>query len=447
MPQAPADASSSTHVTEALEERSELERALSWSVADHQSAPGKWFSARYLGLADDVSNASSLGLWQYFRTHQRRIEATAEVVDEAGRNWSGINVASQDYLGLSQHPAVIAAAVEAIETLGAHSSGSAPMGGGSRRAGEIERRLAAVLGKDNVVLFPTGWAAGYGIIAGLVRPHDHVVIDALAHNCLQHGARAATPNVSLFIHNSMPSLEKRLERIRRQDPDAAILIVTESLFSMDSDGPDLRQLVELKTRYDAHLLVDIAHDFGVLGPDGSGIAAEQGGYGGVDYLIGSFSKSFASIGGFTATADLASSRAVQGYSGSYTFSNYLTPGQLGAISAALGIAFSADGAARRRAVLGKASRLRQALARLNHPPLGNLSTMVIVPVGAEAVARLAYRELLADGVVLNCIEFPAVRRGEARFRLQLTPDHADADIELVAEKIAMALGRAAAARA
>lgn len=417
----------------------DLRRALSWNVADHQSRPGKRFSTRYAGLAADVDNASTLGLWQYFRAHQSKIGTTAVLHDEAGRSWSGINVASQDYLGLSQHPAVFEGAVAAMEQLGVHSSGSSAMGGCNFLAQQIERRLSELLTKEDVLLFPTGWSAGYGSIAGLVRPHDYVVIDALAHNCLQHGARASTPNVLHFLHNSAESLERQLQRVRRKDPEAAILVVTETLFSMDSDGPDLRRFVALKDQYEAHLLLDIAHDFGVLGPGGRGVACDQGGYDGVDYLIGSFSKTFAAVGGFTATSDLPSWRALQGYSGTYTFSNYASPAQLGATLAALNVTFSQEGDERRIRVLGKAAHLREQLAELAIPTLGDLSTMIIVPVGQEAVARLAYRNLLQEGVILNCIEYPAVRRGEARFRLQLTPDHNEGDLKHVGERLATAI--------
>nr|WP_275982280.1 pyridoxal phosphate-dependent aminotransferase family protein [Frigidibacter sp. ROC022] len=409
--------------------------ALTWNVADHQSGKGQYFSDRYAALAQDVERASDAGVWQYFRTHRAKVGRNIEVEDEGGRCFTGVNGASQDYLGLSNDPRVVEASIDAIRKYGAHSAGSAPMGGKTDLARAVEARISDILGIPHVCLFPTGWAAGYGIIKGLVRPHDHIVIDALGHNCLQHGAHAATGNVHQFIHNDMRSLEKRLDRIRRSEPEAAILVVTEALFSMDSDCPDFFELIELKNKYGAMVLLDIAHDFGCLGPKGRGLLTDHCSYSDIDYVIGSFSKTFASIGGFFASNDLASLRGVQGFSGSYTFSNYPIPAQLGAVDAALAIVFSDEGEDLRASVIANTRRLRDALGAGNVETLGVASAMTIIVAGSEARARLAYRRTLEQGVVVNCIEFPAVRRGEARFRVQLTPHHSKNEIAMIAKAI------------
>ncbi|ANT63023.1 hypothetical protein AYJ57_21350 (plasmid) [Salipiger sp. CCB-MM3] len=313
------------------------------------------------------------------------------------------------------------------------------MGGGSKAGKALAQSLSDTLGLQHTLLFPTGWAAGYGAIRGIVRSHDYIVMDALAHNCLQHGAQASTQNVSVFIHNSPESLAKRLERIRRKAPDAAILVVFESLYSMDSDCPPIEELVRVSRQYDAHTMVDIAHDFGILGKDGRGLLADQGGYGSVDLIIGSFSKVFGAIGGFVASGDLNLIRAIQGFSGSYTFSNFLTPPQIAAAHAALEIAFSEEGRKLRNDALRSCKYLRALLDAQGLQTFGIDSGMVIVKVGQEARAREAYKRILDDGVIVNCIEFPAVRRGEARFRIQLTPEHTADDLLYSAGVIAEAL--------
>lgn len=412
---------------------------ISWSVADHQSARGRNFSERYSGLARDVGRARDAGTWQYFRSHVGPVGTTSTVLDEAGRSFRGVNLGSQDYLGLAGDPRVQRAAIEAIGAFGVHSSGSAPMGGGSVAATGLADTVASTLGLEHALLFPTGWAAGYGAITGIVRAHDHIVMDSLAHNCLQHGARASTQNVSLFLHNSIASLTKRLERIRKNEPDAAIMVVFESLYSMDSDAPDLAELCATARRFDAHTLIDVAHDLGVLGPDGRGLMA--GRYGEVDLVVGSFSKVFASIGGFVASGDINLIRALQGFSGSYTFSNFLIPPQIAAASRAFGIAFSPEGASLRETLLGHCRFLRDRLAENAILTHGVDSAMVIVQVGSEPAARAAYRDLLGEGIIVNCIEFPAVRKGEARFRIQLTPAHDRQMLAFAADRIAAAVRR------
>jgi glycine C-acetyltransferase len=420
----------------------QMNRSLLWGVADHQDGPGNRFSDRYRGLAEDVAHASAMGVWQYFRQHRKFIGRKVEVEDEFGRVWRGVNGASQDYLGLSSNPAVAEAAKAAIDLYGVHSSGSAPMGGGIYLSRAVESKISRATGMEHVCLFPTGWAAGYGIIYGLVRKRDHVVIDALAHNCLQHGAAAATNNIYPFIHNDMSSLRKRLERIRKTKDDGAILIVTEGLFSMDSDSPDFRTLIDLKKEFDAHILLDIAHDFGCLGPRGKGLLVETASYADIDYVIGSFSKTFASIGGFLATNCLPAKRGVQGYSGSYTFSNFPIPSQLGAVNAAMDIVFSDVGEGLRKKLLSNTLQLRESLAEKGIATIGRPSAMTIVSVGSEAEARLGYKALLEKGVILNCIEFPAVRKGEARFRIQLTPHHSADEIAMIANGLDSALNPA-----
>lgn len=398
-----------------------------WSVADHSSAEGISFSDRYSGLTADVEYASSHELWQYFRYHKGRVSVHSDVLDEAGRLHSGLNFGSQDYLGLANDKRVAEAALAAIQTYGVHSSGSAPMGGGSQIGNQLADRISSILEVENTLLFPTGWAAGYGAIKALVRPHDFIVMDALSHNCLQHGAYASTGNVSVFSHNSVNSLERRLIRIRRNNPKAAILIVTESLFSMDSDAPRLNEFIEMKKKYSAHILLDIAHDFGVLGPNGRGLGYESQ-YSEMDIIVGSFSKTFASIGGFVSTNNRNLIRAIQGYSGSYTFSNYLIPPQIGAVDEAMKIAFSEEGDSLRKSILQKCGVLRKRLAEKGIKTLGIDSAMIIVGTGDEVAARRAYRNLLRRGIILNCIEYPAVRKGDTRFRVQLTPRHTEADL-------------------
>jgi glycine C-acetyltransferase len=412
---------------------------LGLGLFDFQSPMGKSLTGRCEPFREWVDESSQQGFFQFLRHHLTAPDVTSSVLGWGGQHYRGINLASQDYLGLARHPAVVEAAVEACRTYGTHSSGSEPMGGGLAEGKILEEQLAEFIQHEHVVLFPTGWGAGYGGIKALVRPHDYVVLDALAHDCLQHGARSSTGSVSLFAHNDPSSLYKRLARIRRSDPEAAILVVTESLFSMDSDHPDFRQILAACHEHDAYLMVDVAHDLGLLGPEGRGVLAEQEVLKEVDFLIGSFSKTFACIGGFFASHSKAASYYVRGFSGSYTFSNYLIPAQVAAVKAALGIIRSEEGNTLRDATLRSAELMREQFEERGVEVLGRISSMVLPMIGPESTARMAYRRCLEEGIILNNIEFPACRRGQARFRLQVTPRHTDSQLQRAVSVVAEAL--------
>ena len=398
-------------------------RVLELGLFDFKDPVGKDFSTRCEPFMDWVDAASREGYFQFLRHHVDAPGETTEVVGWGGQSYSGINLASQDYLGLARHPRVVRASADAALEKGTHSSGSETLGGGFGEAKRLERIVADFTGQPHVVLFPTGWAAGYGAIRALVRPHDVVLMDALAHNCLQQGAQASTPNVATFAHNDLDSLENRLRRARAGQPDAAILVVTESLFSMDSDYPDFERMSRLCDAYEASLMVDVAHDLGVLGPGGRGVLHETGMLEEVPFLVGSFSKTFASIGGFFAARHRGPTLYARGFSGSYTFSNYLVPSQVAAVTAAFEVVASREGDELRRRTLENAAILRDALAAQGIPALGRVSPLVLPVIGPEPVARVAYRYCLEHGLILNNIEFPACRRGEARFRMQVTPLH------------------------
>ena len=225
------------------------------------------------------------------------------------------------------------------------------------------------------MLYPTGWAAGYGAIRGLVRSADHIVIDALAHTCLQEGANAATRNIYMHRHLDVEHCRHWLQAIRGKDSENGILVVTEGLFSMDSDTPDLAALQAACREYNATLLVDVAHDLGALGPGGRGHIAPAGMLGQVDLVMGSFSKTFASNGGFVACGSRAVKEYLKFYSPTTTFSNALSQVQAAVVLKAFEIVNSAEGDALRRGIddehVGAARADRGARARGLRRPFGH----------------------------------------------------------------------------
>ena len=382
------------------------------------------------------------GVWPYARVLEGPPEPLATVASGDGPARRGINFASQDYLSLAAHPAVAEAAQRALREAGPHSAGSAVLLGNTRLSQRLESALGELLGLAEVVLFPTGWAAAFGAITGLVHGADHVVIDALAHASLRQGAAAATRNVLVNRHLDCDHVRELLARIRAADTGNAILVVTEGLFSMDADSPDLPLLQHLCREYGATLLVDVAHDLGALGPGGGGVIAAQNMSGQVDIVMGSFSKTFATNGGFVACAERAARRQLQLYAGPHMFSNALSPLQSAVALESLRIASSAEGEGLRSDLLRNATLLRAQLeaAHLHCP--GAPGPIVPVWTGSESAARVAGMLLARDAVFVNPVEFPGVPLGAARLRLQLMAHHSPAQLRRAAGLIAAACERA-----
>jgi glycine C-acetyltransferase len=346
-----------------------------------------------------------------------------------GSRISGVNLASQDYLSLSAAPEVRAAAIAAIEDEGVHSAGSAALMGLTTGSLQLERELADFTGYLDCTVFPIAWAAGYGVITALVRPQDHVIIDVLAHACLQEGARSATANVHKVPHLKNNAVERRLRRLREASPESGILVVTETLFSMDSDSPRLAELQELCKKYSATLLVDCAHDLGALGATGRGVLEEQGLIGQVDLLMGSFSKVFGSPGGFVCANTVSLKWGLRYSCGPSTFTNAMSPIQAAVVRSSLGLIRGDEGAARRERLARNVHRLRSAVTRLGYQVLGRPSAVVPVIVGDVAYGRILSKYLLKRGAIINLVEYPAVSPKSSRLRLQVMADHTPEDIE------------------
>ena len=419
------------------------ESALQGSMRDFRAPTGADLLARCGDFFQWEDGRRQSGTWPFSRATEAGPATSGAVRDDQGVLCEGVNFASQDYLSLSSHPLVETAACRAVLDFGVHSAGSPVLVGNTATSVELEYRLAEFLGMREVVLFPTGWAAGFGVIKGLVRSHDYVVMDALAHSCLQTGAQASTQNVVLFRHLDTNHCRQRLATIRAKDAQAGILLVTESLFSMNSDTPDIAAMQALAHEFGATLVVDAAHDLGCLGPDGAGHIGIQGMLGKVDLVMGSFSKTFGSNGGFVATNSREVKEYLKFYSPSCTFSNALSPVQVAVITKALEIIRSAEGRMLRDKLMRNVLSLRGQIQARGMEVYGDPSAIVAVKTGDEALARMTSRELPGLGLISNLVEFPAVAKGQARFRLQVMANHAPTQIAAAAERMeaAMAIAR------
>ena len=343
------------------------------------------------------------------------------------------NFAANDYLGLSHHPALIEAARAATARRGTGSGASRLVTGTDSAVLALEAALAAWKEKEAALVFSSGYAAALGTIPALVGKGDTVILDKLAHASLIDAARLSGATVRTFRHNDLARLDAVLATIT----DGKKLIVTESIFSMDGDSAPLRELVELKERHGAWLLVDEAHATGLYGVAGAGLIAEAGLSPRVEVVMGTLSKALGSIGGYIAGSRVLIDALINS-ARSFIYSTALPPGTIAASHAAIDLARSPEGAALR-------DRLRRHIAHF-HAGLpavwktGSLSSSAVQPlICGEASAALALAAKLRDaGFLIPAIRYPTVPRGSARLRLTLSAAHADKDIEALNQALAHA---------
>ena len=421
------------------------EGALAGTAAQFSQPRGPDLLARTAAVERWHDQRANHGLWQYARSLEGAPYPIASIRDEAGTGARGINFASQDYLSLASHPGVAEAAARALRDAGPHSAGSAVLLGNTKTSLLLEQAIAGLVQAEHVALFPTGWGAAFGAITALVQPQDHVVIDQFAHASLRQGASAATPKVAVNRHLDVDHVRQLVGAIRARDTEHGILVVTEGLFSMDSDSPDLARLQAVCHEFGATLLVDVAHDLGALGPNGGGAIEAQGMLGKIDLVMGAFSKTFSSNGGFVATASRAVKRHLQLYAGPHMFSNALSPVQAAVILECVNIVRSDEGAALRSDLLRNAEGLRRLLTDEGLECMGTPSAIVPVLIGSEKVSRLVGKLLFEQSVFVNQVEFPGVPVGASRLRLQLMANHNMQQLKRAAPVIGTAVARARAA--
>jgi 7-keto-8-aminopelargonate synthetase-like enzyme len=418
------------------------EAALTGSLRDHRAPDGSDLIGRSRAFFEWQDLRREHGLWPYARSTETAPMARCEAKTDAGQAFAGINFASQDYLSLASHPKVKQAAIDAVMQYGVHSAGSAALLGNTANSLRLQAAISDRLDGRNVVLYPTGWAAGYGSVQGFVRPKDHVVLDILSHSCLQEGARAATQNIHYHGHLNIEALIRKLEHIRKTDRENGIMVITESLFSMHSDTPDIGAMRQACDTYGATLLVDCAHDFGCIGEDGRGHMSLQNMMHAPDIIIGSFSKTFASNGGFVGVKTQAAAEYLKYYSATHTFSNALSPVQAATVLTAMDIVRSEEGVQLRRKLMDNILYLRKQMTMAGLETLGDPSPIVPVRVGTEALGRFASRHLSALGGIANLVEYPAVPQGGARFRFQVMAAHTRQDIDQVVQILKQAMTQA-----
>ncbi|MEM8930967.1 MAG: pyridoxal phosphate-dependent aminotransferase family protein [Acidobacteriota bacterium] len=391
-----------------------------------------------------MQRRNEVGLWPYGVRAIEPIGPELVVEHPSGARVRGINMTTVDYLGLCQDPRLRSAAMRAVAREGFHTPSSGPLMGNTPASSALERRLAALFRRQDAFLCPTGWAAGFTAITGIVRQTDGVLMDELAHQCLQQAAHASTTNVQYFRHLDNDDLERKLKRLRERDQSNAIVVITEGLFSMDGDSPNLRELTALCRRYDALSVVDVAHDFGATGPGGTGTIGEQAVFDQVDVVVGSFSKVLGTNGGFVASKAPAVQWAQLCFGGPYTYSTALSPVQVSVATTALERVTSDEGERLRHVLRQNVAYLRNRAEASGLTVLGVPSPIVPIFVGGAERARLAGWRSFQKGLIAPCLEFPVVQRGAARYRLSLSPLFTHAQMDSACRVLAESIGEASA---
>lgn len=345
------------------------------------------------------------------RRHQRTSHsATGTSVAFQGRTLH--NFASNDYLGLAAHRDVIEAARDAIHRWGAGTGASRLVTGTQSPHQELEEKLAEFKQTPAALVFSNGYATGTGTLAALVGKNDIILPDRLAHACLIDGARFSGATLRPWRHNDLNHLEHHLHWARTKHPQARIFIVTESVFSMDGDLAPLREIVELKERHGAILLLDEAHAVGIRGRGGRGLADERNLTNRIEIHMGTLGKALGSSGGY-----IAGSRnlieVVMNKARSFIFSTAPPASAAVAASVALDICVGTEGDKRR-------SHLRE-LASLLDPEMP--AAILPIILGDEEKALHTSRELEKLGFFVPAIRPPTVPRGTSRLRLSLSAGH------------------------
>jgi 8-amino-7-oxononanoate synthase len=344
------------------------------------------------------------------------------------------NFAANDYLGLSRHPALIEAARRATAHHGTGAGASRLVTGSDSAVLALEEQLAAWKEKEAALVFSSGYAAALGTIPALVGKGDTVILDKLAHASLIDAARLSGATVRTFPHNDMRRLKALLTKV--SSGKARILVVTESVFSMDGDAALLREIIDLKDRFGAWLLVDEAHATGLYGVTGAGLLGETGLSARAEVIMGTLSKALGSVGGYIAGSHTLIDWLVN-RARSFIYSTALPPGVIAASRAAVELARGPEGAALRDRLRGNITRFHAGL-----PPRWRkhaLSTSAIQPLicGEAAVALELSAFLRERGFLIPAIRYPTVPRQAARLRVTLSSAHADKDIDALNAALAM----------
>lgn len=349
----------------------------------------------------------------------------AEIVCEGRRL---LNFSSNDYLGLAAHPRLRDAAREALEEAGTGVGASRLVCGSHEEHERLEETLARFKRTEAALSFSSGYAAALGAIPALVGEGDVIILDKLCHACLVDGARLSGAVLRVFPHNNLEKLESHLRWAREKYPEARLLVLAESIYSMDGDRALLAEMVILKNRHGAWLMLDEAHGVGVVGNHGRGLADELGLVPEIEVHMGTLGKALGSSGAY-----LCGSATLRDYlinrARSFIFSTAPAAFNAAASRAAIELLESDEGEALRQRLWENIDQLASAL---NQPASSAVFPIIL---GEERRAVEASHKLREEGMLVPAIRYPTVARGAARLRVSLSASHESATIAELASRL------------
>lgn len=364
-------------------------------------------------------------LYWYGMPHRAMSGSRAVIYDDLeGREREFLMFASNNYLGLANHPKVIDAVCDATRSFGATHTGSRIIGGTNELHRELERRLARLKGREACAVFPGGYSANLGVISGLVKSYDAAIVDRLNHMSIVDGCKLSGAVRKIYRHNDMADLERVLQRCRGEAMGK--LIVADGVFSMHGDVCDLPEIVRLAREYGARVLVDDAHATGVLGERGTGTAEHFGLKGEVDLELGTMSKALAGMGGFV-VGDEDVIDYLRFYANSYVFAANIPPGTAAGLIASIDVMESEPERVTR--LWDNIRTLRSALLGAGFDLEHSESAILPIVIGDERTAMEMGRAVRARGLFCQTVVFPGVPLGDARLRISVTSEHTTADLE------------------
>lgn len=365
-----------------------------------------------LAKYDAPQKAKAAGVYPYFRPISS--EQNTEVLMN-GRKV--LMFGSNSYMGLTNHPKVIEAAIEATKKYGTGMAGSPFLNGTLDIHKELEAKLADYIGKEDVMIYSTGFEVNLGVVSTLTGKEDYIILDEQDHASIIEGRRLSVSNYLKYRHNDMKSLEAQLKKC---DPDKVKLIVTDTVFSMEGDVANMPEIVRLAKQYNASVMADEAHGLGVFGNQGRGVVDHYGLTKDVDLIMGTFSKSLASLGGFIAT-DKEITNYLRHHSRSYIFTASITPASTAAASAALDIIIAEP---ERQTHLWDITNYALENFRAMGCEIGHTSTPIIpIFIRDDYKTFHVTRDLLDEGVFVNPVVTPAVAPQDTLIRYSLMATH------------------------